>query len=173
MGVPLLGHSLLFDSQMFLRGCTLFQMFLRGCTLFQAQSVLLGTRDPRASQLPQLTLNSARTSWSSFSRAQSRLRAASCKGALTQLLERLFTQNESTRSAREQREMQGCTHSEREQRGKAAHTVNENKERCRAAHTVSESRKRCRAADTVSESRERCRAADIVNENREARLNPQ
>lgn len=142
MGVPLLGHSLLFDSQTFLRGCTLFQMFLRGCTLFQAQSVLLGTRDPRASQLPQLTLNSARTSWSSFSRAQSRLCAASCKGALTQLLERLFTQNESTRSAREQREMQGCTHSEREQREMqgCTHSEREQKEIQGCRHSEREQR---------------------------------
>lgn len=61
------------------------------------------------SQPSQLTLNSAWTSWASFSRAQSRLRAASCKAALTHLLERLFTQNESTRSESEQRCKAGRT----------------------------------------------------------------
>lgn len=70
-------------------------------------SAVLGAGGPRRKDArpargsaapPELTLNSARTSWSSFSSAQSRLLAASCKGPFTHLLERLFTLKERVRS---------------------------------------------------------------------------
>lgn len=92
------------------RECVHFPSFIQSDVFLRADflpSTVLGVGeavvdrhkvDTRLHCSAKLTLNNARTSWSSFSSAQSRLLAASCKGPFTHLLERLFTLKESVRS---------------------------------------------------------------------------